>query len=349
MILIATKESISRQKYTYQYHYLMTFLAFFVAITFVGAFAFLFIVRPEPRWNPQYVIPICGMLMGNCINGVSLISNNLSTQITEAGKREIELYLSFGASGWKSMGRLVKGAVDAGVTPMLNTLNVIGLVSIPGMMTGQILGGSPVREAAHYQILIMYLIATCTFSIIFINVLILYRVAFDSGTHILRTDRFIEVAKTKNNIQCGSIAESTDRGIRKRYSVGIECVKASIRCIGLRRQQQDDTYGDTLDVEKQPLSSTKSNSSPQSNRIQILTRQLKGDRSNTTSTPLFRIVKLQFSVPMGHLKKAIESSSGYQSAQLQPQLQQQRVLCTDLNASLNEGEIGIVRGPSGCG
>ena len=72
MILIATKESMSRPKYTYQYHAHLTFLALLLSISAVGAFAFLFIIRPKPRWDPQYVIPICGMLMGNCINGVSL-------------------------------------------------------------------------------------------------------------------------------------------------------------------------------------------------------------------------------------------------------------------------------------
>ncbi len=70
--------------------------------------------------------------MGNCISGVSLTVNSLTKQIMEGGRREIELSLSFGASGWESMKRLTKEAVGAGVTPMVNSLNVIGLVSIPG-------------------------------------------------------------------------------------------------------------------------------------------------------------------------------------------------------------------------
>jgi putative ABC transport system permease protein len=132
MTLIATRESMSRIKYTYQYHTLMTFLAILLPIIAVGAFAFLVVIRPEPRWNPQYVIPICGMLMGNIISGVSLTANNLTRQIVEGGRREIELFLSFGATGWESMGRLTKEAVGAGATPVINSMNVIGLVSIPG-------------------------------------------------------------------------------------------------------------------------------------------------------------------------------------------------------------------------
>lgn len=132
MILVATKESMSHLKYTYRNQTLLTFLALLLSIAAIGIYAFAFIIRPEPRWNPQYVIPICGMLMGNCINGISLTVNALSTQIMEGGSREIELYLSFGASSWGSVGRLVKGAISSGVTPTINGMNVIGLVSIPG-------------------------------------------------------------------------------------------------------------------------------------------------------------------------------------------------------------------------
>lgn len=136
MILVATNESMSRPKYTYRHQPLMTFISLLLSVTLVGSFAFLAIIRPVPRWAPQYVIPIVGMLLGNCINGVSLTVNNVSTQIMEGGRREIELYLSFGASGWESMRRLVKTGVGSGVTPLLNSLNVIGLVSIPGKGAG---------------------------------------------------------------------------------------------------------------------------------------------------------------------------------------------------------------------
>lgn len=83
-------------------------------------------------------------------------------------------------------------------------------------MTGQILGGSPVTEAAHYQILIMYLIATCTFCPIFLNLFIVYRVAFDAKTHALRTDRFIEVVDKKQKQKQENI------GITQRMVCGLQ-------------------------------------------------------------------------------------------------------------------------------
>ncbi|KAL7550945.1 hypothetical protein ACHAWF_014154 [Thalassiosira exigua] len=361
MITIATRESMSRPKYTFEHHALATFLALLLSISVVGSFAFMFVIRPMPRWNPQYVIPICGMLMGNCINGVSLTVNTLCTQIMEGGRREVELNLSFGATGWASAGRLVKAAVKAGVTPMINSLNVIGLVSIPGMMTGQILGGSPVTEAAHYQILIMYLIATCTFATIFMNVFIIYRVAFDAGTHVLRTDRFIEIVKKKRT-QGGTTSHNSANSMQVCFDRGMECARAILCCCGLcSRGDKDNCDAMSLpDVEKQPLSNY--GATVQSDRIQILTRQLDRERSRTV--PFFRIVQLKFSTPLSHTKRNNDASSRPPSLAPSPvsspstrrpavgsgpDPQQRRVLCTNLNASLNSGEIGIVRGPSGSG
>jgi len=316
------------------------------------------------------------MLMGNCISSVALTCNTLSTNIMEGGKREIELYLSFGATGWDSMTRLVKGCIGTGATPIVNSMNVIGLVSIPGMMTGQILGGSDVTEAAHYQILITWLIATCTFVAILLNVVILYRVAFDAGCHVLRTDRFVQVAKGKRKKgSSSSVGNSLMEGMRRCCDIRSHWEKASTCCCYWLpgRQKDGNDYEVPNDVETQPLSNQSAleygTDSILPNKVQIQTRQLTTD-SNATTKPFFHISKLQFSVPEGNGKKLpisrpsssssllqrspSKSSSHGESRDAQQQQQQQpkptrRVLCTNLNAHLRKGEVGIVSGPSGSG
>ena len=242
------------------------------------------------------------------------------------------------------------------------------LLNLLGMMTGQILGGSPVTEAAHYQILIMYLIATSTFLTIFFNVVVLYRTAFEKGTHVLRTDRFIEVSKKKpkKNQRIG-IIESLTKGLKDCCNVGVVCIKSILCCCGLW-ERKPGVLIDSVpnDFEAQPL---KYGSSTAPNRIQILTRRLTNDGLDTT-TRYFHISRLQFSVPKSHKKKGRNNyditdtppSSMPQSPashgsfgslhrrthnHQHSQSQEQRVLCSNLNASLNRGEIGIVRGPSG--
>ncbi|KAL7539312.1 hypothetical protein ACHAWF_006375 [Thalassiosira exigua] len=327
MMLVTTQESVSRPKYTYKHHALMAFITLLIPIAAVSTFAFLFIIRPHPCWNPQYVIPIVGMLMSPCINGMTLTVDSLSMQIMEEGRREIELYLSFGATWWASMRRLTRTAVAAGITPTINSMNVIGLVTIPGMMTGQILGGSSVTEAAHYQILIKYLMATCRLSTVFISVFVVYRVTFDAGTHFLRTDRFIEVEKKSQSWL--------------RLFNSIIKMKTIYRRAGRHCGAVDELVDEPPDIEQRPLSHN--GTSTISDEIKIITHQFNADQS--VLKPLLQITGLQFSVPKSHMNAKIASSQSLSGTGEQ----HSTVLCTLLNITLNQGEIGIVRGPSGCG
>mmetsp|Transcript_3701 Transcript_3701/g.7307 ORF Transcript_3701/g.7307 Transcript_3701/m.7307 type:complete len:658 (-) Transcript_3701:1873-3846(-) len=373
MILIATNETLSRPKYIYPYQPLLTFLTILISIGSVGAFAFLVIIRPSPLWNPQYVIPICGMLMGNCINGVSLAISNLSTQIMDGGRREVELCLSFGASGWESVARLVRGAVSVGTTPTLNSMNVIGLVSIPGMMTGQILGGSPVTEAARYQILIMYLISTCSFSTILMNVYIVYRVAFDVGCHVLRNDRFIEVIKKKDGKGIGNTFTVVGDKLKKFVLIGLGTFKACFMFLSRRSVSKKNNFGGSTTIsedsdllEKQHLTSSKYGTS--TNKIRMLSKKLVNNSESVGNDPFLQIVNLEYSTPKTHAKKGVSSirkltsqtsiTSSPTFGSNKPkdakscssiQRQEQRLLCTDFNANLRKGEINVVKGPSGSG
>lgn len=190
LVLLGSLETSSRSKFYFRGMFSCILAAFLVNIGFVSLFSFGLIIRPRPLWNPQYVIPIVGMLLGNCINGVALSMNAILISIVEQSQ-EIELYLSFGGSAEEASSRLLREAVRVGAMPMLNSMAVIGLISIPGMMTGQILAGSPAMEAAKYQMLILYLIAMCAFGTILSEVWVVRTVAFDE-TQMLRTDRFIK-------------------------------------------------------------------------------------------------------------------------------------------------------------
>mmetsp|Transcript_13499 Transcript_13499/g.25341 ORF Transcript_13499/g.25341 Transcript_13499/m.25341 type:complete len:577 (-) Transcript_13499:105-1835(-) len=193
MVVIAAHVSCSRTKYTFQGQFLGVFGSLIVNVVAIGIFSFYLIIRPQPVWDPQYVIPIIGMILGNCVNGISLTMDHLSTSLVEQ-QREIELYLSFGATYREAVSRLLRESVQSGTTPLLNSMAVIGIVAIPGMMTGQILGGSSVGDAARYQILIMYLIATTTFGVVLMEIWIVLRVGFDAKAHMLCPERF-----AKNN------------------------------------------------------------------------------------------------------------------------------------------------------
>lgn len=90
------------------------------------------------------------MLLGNVTNGVSLGLLNLMQSMTTQ-TRQVEAMLSLGATRWEATKTYVHQAIITAMTPTLNQMAIVGIVSIPGMMTGQILGGQSPLHAARYQ------------------------------------------------------------------------------------------------------------------------------------------------------------------------------------------------------
>ena len=117
--------------------------------------------QAEPWYDPQYAIPLLGMILGNTLNGVTL---GLSTTVDTLAmrQREVETMLSLGATRWEAARSIIQEAVKVGMIPIVNSMMVVGLVSLPGMMTGQLLSGVEPLAAVRYQIVIMFVIASAT-------------------------------------------------------------------------------------------------------------------------------------------------------------------------------------------
>lgn len=163
MSLIASLELISRLKYTFSGLFLSVSVILFIYVCITGLLLFNFIIQTTPAFNPQYVIPILGMILGNALGGVTQGLDNFIKGVVER-RNEIELYLAFGASKFEACQDLIRESINASMIATLNSMAVIGIVSIPGMMTGQIVGGSVPKEAAIYQAMIMYMIVGARFT-----------------------------------------------------------------------------------------------------------------------------------------------------------------------------------------
>lgn len=119
------------------------------------------VIGVEPWYAPRYVIPLVGMLLGNALTGISLGLDKMLADLVQH-KRAIEGRLALGVSLWRAILPWTRDAIRSGMIPIINAMTVVGLVSLPGMMTGQILAGVSPQDAISYQILIMFMIATCT-------------------------------------------------------------------------------------------------------------------------------------------------------------------------------------------
>ena len=130
--------------------------------TFLFTAYAVFVVIVPPRWaDPRYLIPLTGMVLGNGLTAISLAMDRFANALVER-RAEVEGWLGLGATPAEAVHDMTRDALRTGMTPMLNAMMVVGLVSLPGMMTGQILGGTPPDQAVRYQIVIMFLLAGST-------------------------------------------------------------------------------------------------------------------------------------------------------------------------------------------
>jgi len=119
------------------------------------------VVRPSPWYDPRYFLPLLGMILGNGLTGISLALDSFLASLV-AGRDTVETELALGATAGEAARPHVREAVRRGLIPIINSMMVVGLVSLPGMMTGQILAGADPLAAVKYQIVVMFMIAGAT-------------------------------------------------------------------------------------------------------------------------------------------------------------------------------------------
>ena len=163
MTLFAAREAVSRSARGYRGIAVDAWLAIAASSLLVGGVVTQAVVGVTPWYEPRYVIPLVGMILGNSLTGISLCLDRFLEHLS-ARRAEIELRLAFGASRSEALGEALRAAVRTGMIPIVNAMAAAGLVSLPGMMTGQILAGSPPLQAVAYQVVVMFMIAAAVSS-----------------------------------------------------------------------------------------------------------------------------------------------------------------------------------------
>lgn len=148
------------------------------------------VIGPEPLYDARYAVPIMGMVLGNCMRGNVLSLERFYSEL-RAREGEYMTYLYLGANLREAVVPFLRDAVRAAGNPSLASIATTGIVSLPGMMTGQILGGAPPMQAILYQIAIMICIYAAIILSAILNILLSLYIAFDDHLR-LRQDIFIE-------------------------------------------------------------------------------------------------------------------------------------------------------------
>ncbi|MGB3298408.1 MAG: iron export ABC transporter permease subunit FetB [Phormidesmis sp.] len=128
-----------------------------ITMTYVS----LLVIRPDPWYDPRYLIPLSGIVLGNAMTAASIAGERLVNALRN-NRIEIETHLSLGATPAQAVQAYRQEAIKAGLIPTINAMMVVGLVTLPGIITGQLLAGADPLTAAVYQILIMFMLALAT-------------------------------------------------------------------------------------------------------------------------------------------------------------------------------------------
>jgi len=189
MVLFAGREAMARQDRRLEgyWSYGIGTSAMMSAGLIVTVFGLTTQIHADPWYNPRFALPILGMILGNTMNGVSLGLERLVSGAV-LSRNAIEAQLMLGADIGEAMRGVRRDAMRAGLIPTINGMAAAGLVSLPGMMTGQILAGVEPVEAVKYQILIMFLIGGGTGFGTFVAVIAASRRLTDARQR-LRLDR----------------------------------------------------------------------------------------------------------------------------------------------------------------
>jgi putative ABC transport system permease protein len=158
MLVAATITATDRQKRGRGGLFVISGTAMLVGAGLTLAYVDAVVLRLSPWYDPQYLIPLFGMIIGNAMNGAALAAERLNSEM-ELRRGEVESYLALGASPARASADAVRRALVAAIMPTVNMLMVVGLVSLPGMMTGQVIAGSSPETAVRYQIIVVFMLA----------------------------------------------------------------------------------------------------------------------------------------------------------------------------------------------
>ena len=160
MVLVAAREVAARpeSRLVRGGNLVVGGLAVGAATALTAVLALTTAIRPQPWFDPRYAVPLAGIILGNVLNAASLTLDAMLGGLARE-RTAIEAQLCLGESFAAATRPLVRTAIRRGLLPIINTMSAAGIVTLPGIMTGQILAGMDPMAAVKYQILLMFLLA----------------------------------------------------------------------------------------------------------------------------------------------------------------------------------------------
>ncbi len=179
MIIIASYTIIRRSGLRFKMFFLPIVLSGLLSISITDAFFLGWVIKLDNVFDARYFIPITGMLLGNTLKNVVIALSHFYNKLYE----ESSFYrwqLANGASKREAILPFMRDALKIAFNPLIATTAIMGLISLPGMMTGQILGGSDPNVAVKYQIMLLITIFSSAVLTVVLTILLSNVIAFDN-------------------------------------------------------------------------------------------------------------------------------------------------------------------------
>lgn len=183
MSVIAAYTIIQRSDLKFKLFFIPILLSIIISITVTDAYFLGFVVKLENVFDARYFIPVTGMLLGNTIKNVIITLDAYYKRIDNE-QNFYRWHLANGASHKEALLPFMRDALKVSFNPLIATTAIMGLISLPGMMTGQILGGSNPNVAVKYQIMLLITIFSSAILNVVLTILFSNRIAFDKYYNI---------------------------------------------------------------------------------------------------------------------------------------------------------------------
>lgn len=194
-VMLTIAAIIAKNRITNKIEYVLPLVwgSMFLSTAFTLIYTNFLIIQPDRWFQPQYVIPLAGIVLGNSMNAAAIAGERLVSTIN-ASHGEIETHLSLGATPQQAIMQYRKDSIRAGLIPTINQMMIIGMVTIPGFMSGLIISGvdydkipfQAASEAASYEILLMFMIAFSNLSTIILLTKALSRQFFNKNAQLIK-------------------------------------------------------------------------------------------------------------------------------------------------------------------
>lgn len=178
MIVIAAYTVIKRSNLNRKLFQIPILLSMLVSVLLVDLYFLGAVIQLDFVFEARYFIPITGMLIGNCLSNNIIALNSFYKNLNRE-QMQYRYAIANGATKSEALRGFIADALKKSLNPTIATTAVVGLISLPGMMTGQILGGSNPSVAIKYQIMIMITILVSSLITVVLSILISNRFVFD--------------------------------------------------------------------------------------------------------------------------------------------------------------------------